>query len=69
MPVDAVAKDDMGEAVELQDRVVSHEIDHRMLTDVIHYWYTWQRQFDEETGQSDEDDHCVEEGCPRVTSE
>ena len=69
MAVDAVTEDDVGEAVELQEGIVSYEIDHRVLTDVIDDGYTWQGQFDEETRQSYEDNHRVEEGCPRVASE
>ena len=69
MAVDAVTEDDVGEAVELQEGIVSYEIDHRVLTDVIDDGYTWQGQFDEETRQSYEDNHRVEEGCLRVASE
>ena len=67
MSVDAVTKDDMSEAIELQDRVVCNEIDHRMLSDVVDHRHSWQGQFEEEARESDEDNHCVEKRCHAVT--
>lgn len=57
----------MSESVELKYRVVCNEVHHAVLTDIVYYRNSLERQLKKETRESEKNDYCVEERCKRVT--
>lgn len=66
---DAATKAEVSELVEVQHGIVAHEIDHRMLSDIVDAWNAGHAGSNEETCQAAQDGCGIEEGNEDVTRE